>query len=194
MSETILKISGSKIEFPDIEIMPKDKIGIYSQNPIVLFNNLIKIILKPKKYTEEYILESMDAENLTFFSRRIFHVISKDLWGNKSILDILKRKNEKRKIIIMLILENEINIQEMVEISRYIEKNLNEENILVISDSTEILEAICEKVIDDKGNQIPFDDGIFIKRIDTNENVEKLEEIEDKYVPLIFKKRELNLR
>jgi hypothetical protein len=194
MSETILKISGSKIEFPNIEIMTKEKMGIYSKNPIALFNNLIKIILKPKKYTEEYILEGMDAENLTFFSRRIFHVISKDLWENKSILDLLKRKNDKRKIIIMRILENEINIPEIVEISKYIEKNLIEENILVISDSNELLEAICEKVIDDKGNQIPFDEGTFIKRIDTNENIEKLEEIEDKYVPLIYKKRELNLR
>ncbi|WP_129408907.1 hypothetical protein [Marinitoga lauensis] len=194
MSDVMLKIVNSKIAFPDIEIITGEKVGIYANNPDELFRNLLKIIIKPKKYTEEYVLEGMEAENLSYFSRRIFHVISTGLWNEKNINKLIENKPENRKIIILLIKESEIDLKNIVDISIYIDKNLSQENILVITDSKDFLEAICDRVIDINGNALELEEGIFIKRLDNMEEIENINEIEEKYVPLILKKRELNVR
>ncbi|SHE63645.1 hypothetical protein SAMN02745164_00839 [Marinitoga hydrogenitolerans DSM 16785] len=192
MSDIMLKIFNSKINFPDIEISVGEKIGIYTQNPDKLLSNLLKIIIKPKKYTEEYILEGMDAENLSYFSRRIFHVVSSELWNEKNILKIIKKKTENRKITI--ISAKDINMDEILKVSLEIEKNLSKENIMVITNSKEFLEAVCDKVIDENGNSMVLEEGTFIKRLDNMEEIENINEVEGKYIPLLLKKRELNVR
>ncbi|WGS64229.1 hypothetical protein [Marinitoga aeolica] len=194
MSDIMFKITHSKIMFPDVEMTTGEKVGIYANNPDELFHNLLKIIIKPKKYTEEYVLEGMEAENLSYFSRRIFHVVSADLWNEKNIYKLIKNKPENRKIMILLIKENEIDLKNIVDISIYIEKNLSQENILVITNSKDFLEAVCDRVIDINGNAIELEEGTFIKRLDNMEEIENINEIEEKYVPLILKKRELNVR
>ncbi|GAB6188787.1 hypothetical protein JCM30566_05260 [Marinitoga arctica] len=194
MSDVMLKIVNSRIEFPNIEIVLKEKVGIYTKNPHKFLNNLLKIIIKPKKYTEEYILEGIDAENLSYFSRRIFHIVSPNLWNNKDILKILKSKSENRKIIVLSEKDENLNIYKIFEIKKIIDNSFSDENFLIITDSKELLEAICDKVIDENGNQIPFEEGAFLKRFDTMEEIEKLDEIEGHFLPLIFKKKVLNLR
>ncbi|KLO21841.1 hypothetical protein X275_07870 [Marinitoga sp. 1197] len=194
MSDIMLKIKNSKIEFPDIELLSGEKIGIYTERVTNTINNLIKIIIKPKKYTDEYILEGMNAEELSYFSRRIFHIISLDLWKEKDILQLLKNKQDSRKITIISVDKKDLKIDTISEISRYIENKLSDENILIITNSKDLLEAICDKVIDENGNPINFEDGIYIKRLDNLETFNSIEEIEGKYIPIIFKKRELNVR
>ncbi|KLO22937.1 MULTISPECIES: hypothetical protein [unclassified Marinitoga] len=194
MSDIMLKIKNSKIEFPDIELLSGEKIGIYTERITNTINNLIKIIIKPKKYTDEYILEGMNAEELSYFSRRIFHIISLELWKEKDILQLLKNKQDSRKITIISVDKKDLKIDTISEISRYIENKLSDENILIITNSKDLLEAICDKVIDENGNPIDFEDGIYIKRLDNLETFNSIEEIDGKYIPIIFKKRILNVR
>lgn len=193
MSDVMLKIVNARVNFPDIEIMIKEKVGIYTNDPYKTLDNFLKIIIRPKKYTKEYVLEGIEAENLSYFSKRIFHIASSNLW-NANILKLIKSKPENRKITVLAEKKENIDINKIFEIKKAIKEKIPDENILVITDSKELLEAICDKVIDENGNQIIFEEGTFIKRLDTMEELERIDEIEEHYIPLIFKKKELNLR
>ncbi|KAF2956409.1 hypothetical protein [Marinitoga sp. 38H-ov] len=183
----MLKIRDSNIPIPDLEINSEEILGIYTNDPEKIFDNIIKIVLRPKKYVKEFILEGIDVENLSFFSRRIIHFVSSELWNGKKVIDILKSKSKNRKLIIISVK----NTEDVFEISEYIEKNLKKESILLITNSRELIESVCDKVLDEDSNQLEFEEKTIFLDSYNNEEFDNIEEINKKCHPFIIKKRML---
>ncbi|MBM7559614.1 hypothetical protein [Marinitoga litoralis] len=185
----MLKINDAKLSVPDLELNAEEKLGIYTDKPEEIFDNIFKIVLRPKKYVKEFILEGIDVENLSFFSRRVIHFVSTKLWNGEKVIDILKNKSENRKLSIISVLEK--NITNIFEISEYIGKNMENESILLITNSKELLESVCDRVLDEDGNQLEFEEKTIFLDLYNMEEFDNIEEINKKCHPFIIKKRVL---
>ncbi|NUU98291.1 hypothetical protein [Marinitoga sp. 1138] len=191
MEELLLKISNTSIEFPDIELNTGERLGILTKNPSFLFEKLFKIIISPKKYTEEYLLEGIDAENLSFFSHRIFHIISKELWNTTDFIKILKNKTKFRKIIVLILDETDVEIEQLIVLKNFFEEK-NNLSVIVITDSKLAIEAICIKAIDESGTSLEFNEKLLFEDIISGEIFENFEEINNNFALGILKKRSIS--
>lgn len=150
---SVIKISSPKINFPEISLEAGESIGIYTNSPSKYIKYFFKIITDPSKNAEKVTINEIVANTTPWVGRTFTHIVIPEVW-NDDILQILKNKPERRHLIFIGAKDNQIKKEKLPQISEQVHEYLKKCAILTITDSTELIEAVCKKVIDTNGNEL----------------------------------------
>lgn len=167
-SSFILRVIKPKLDFPEINLQKGTSLGIYTKNYKKILKNFFKILTTPEKYSEKLTINDLVANNSNWIGRSFSHIVIPELWG-KNILEILKEKTDRRHLIIISATEDDINQNEYSEISELCNIYKKEGAIVTITNSKKLIEATSDNIIDEKGNKISYQTGLFFEEMDGKE-------------------------
>jgi len=176
-STTVIRIVEPSNGFPEMVIEKGQSAGIFTSKVKETGKLFFQILCEPNRYCRKLTINEIVANQSAWLGRAFTHLVIPDIW-NESLLWILKNKPRDKHFIIIAAGEKSVRQKDLSEISRLVSEYTKDGAVLTITDSRELIEAVCDSVTDEKGEEIFFETGPFFFDLSDNTLIEDIDKIE----------------